>query len=52
MFNGYYFYFQEKIVVLKIFEFGLKKYGGILEYLLCYMDFMFYLNGNFFFGSI
>jgi cleavage stimulation factor subunit 3 len=38
--------FQEKTVALKIFELGLKKYGGIPEYLLCYMDFMSHLNGN------
>ena len=34
-------------MALKIFELGLKKYGGIPEYLLCYMDFMSHLNGNF-----
>lgn len=46
--HAYYSHFQEKTVALKIFELGLKKYGGIPEYLLCYMDFMSHLNGNFF----
>lgn len=50
--HAYYSHFQEKTVALKIFELGLKKYGGIPEYLLCYMDFMSHLNGNFSLGSI
>lgn len=50
--HAHYSHFQEKTVALKIFELGLKKYGGIPEYLLCYMDFMSHLNGNFSLGSI
>lgn len=50
--HTFYSHFQEKTVALKIFELGLKKYGGIPEYLLCYMDFMSHLNGNFSHESI
>ncbi|CAG2210636.1 CSTF3 [Mytilus edulis] len=39
-----YYCSKEKNVALKIFELGLKKYGGHPEYALCYMDFMSHLN--------
>ncbi|KAJ8314575.1 hypothetical protein KUTeg_006725 [Tegillarca granosa] len=39
-----YYCSKEKTVALKIFELGLKKYGGIPEYVLCYMEFMSHLN--------
>ncbi|KAL5010433.1 hypothetical protein ScPMuIL_012738 [Solemya velum] len=39
-----YYCSKEKTIALKIFELGLKKFGDIPEYVLCYIDFMSHLN--------
>ncbi|CAH8626327.1 unnamed protein product [Heterobilharzia americana] len=39
-----YFCSKDKTIGHKIFELGMKRFGGIAEYVLCYVDFMAHLN--------
>lgn len=41
-----FFLSQDKTVAFKIFELGLKKYGGHPEYILAYVNYMSHINGE------
>lgn len=44
-----YYCSKDKDIAFRIFELGLKRFGGSPEYVMCYIDYLSHLNGNFVF---
>lgn len=42
-----YYCSKDKDIAFRIFELGLKRFGGSPEYVMCYIDYLSHLNGNF-----
>lgn len=42
-----YYCSKDKDIAFRIFELGLKKFGGSPDYVMCYVDYLSHLNGNF-----
>lgn len=41
-----YYCSKDKDIAFRIFELGLKKFGGSPEYVMCYVDYLSHLNGK------
>lgn len=41
-----YYCSKDKDIAFRIFELGLKRFGGSPEYVMCYVDYLSHLNGN------
>lgn len=46
-----YYCSKDKDIAFRIFELGLKRFGGSPEYVMCYIDYLSHLNGKFFSGE-
>lgn len=42
-----YYCSKDKDIAFRIFELGLKRFGGSPEYVMCYIDYLSHLNGNY-----
>lgn len=42
-----YYCTKDKNIAFRIFELGLKKFGDNPDYILCYIDYLSHLNGNY-----
>lgn len=47
-----YYCSKDKDIAFRIFELGLKRFGGSPEYVMCYIDYLSHLNGNFVFNFL
>lgn len=41
-----YYCSKDKDIAFRIFELGLKRFGGTPEFVMCYVDYLSHLNGN------